>query len=321
MDTQGLARRPETLPEVVRAEAEATADYIHKARAASTRKAYASDWHIFEEWCANRSHPSLPASAEVVATFISSEAKDGRAVSTITRRLAAISRKHRDAGLDTPTGTEGVKETLRGIRNDNGVKPTQKSPITADLVRELVRLCDTDTLKGKRDRAILLLGFAGAFRRSELVALKISDLEETKEGFIVHLRRSKMDQAGRGTSKAIVRGTLFCPVRAVSEWIAAAGLEGEDPLFCRVRKFGRIVAGSLSDRAIAELVKFYADKAGLEGDFSGHSLRSGFITSAADSGKDIFAIMDISGHSNVQTVRQYVRRRDAFKNNAGEGLL
>jgi len=321
MDTQGIARRPETLPAIVRAEAEATADYIQKARSAATRRAYRSDWRIFEEWCANRSYSPLPASAEVVGMFTGSEAKDGRAVSTITRRLAAISRKHRDAGLDTPTSTEGVKETLRGIRNDHGVKPTQKSPVTADLVRELARLCDTDTLKGKRDRAILLLGFAGAFRRSELAALKISDLEETKEGFTVHLRRSKMDQAGRGTSKAIVRGTLFCPVRAVSEWISAAGLEGETPLFRRVRKFDRVTPERLSGRAIAELVKFYAGKAGLEGDFSGHSLRSGFITSAADAGKDIFAIMDVSGHSNVQTVRQYVRRRDAFRNNAGEGLL
>jgi len=321
MDDQGITKQSGSLPAVLKADRAATSYYIIKARSAATRKAYAHDWAIFSAWCTDRDFLALPAEAEAVAMFISSQAKSGKAVSTITRRLAAISRKHRDAGLEAPTGTEGVKETLRGIRNDNGVATVQKDPITADLVREMVRLCDTGTLKGKRDRAILLLGFAGAFRRSELAALKVSDLEETKEGFIVHLRRSKTDQTGKGATKAIVRGALFCPVQAVNDWLAASGLEGDSALFCRVRKGDYMIPGRLSDRAVAELVKSYAEKAGLEGDFSGHSLRSGFVTSAADAGKDIFAIMDITLHSNVQTVRKYVRRRDAFRNNAGEGLL
>jgi len=321
MENQRVTRRSEALPAVVKAEAKATAEYIEKARSAATRKAYAHDWTIFSAWCADRGYSPMPADPETVAMFISSEATGGKAVSTITRRLAAISRKHRDAGLEAPTGAEGVKETLRGIRNDTGTAPTQKSPITADLVREMVRLCDTDTLKGTRDRAILLLGFAGAFRRSELAALKVSDIEETEQGFIVHLRRSKTDQTGKGAAKAIVRGALFCPVQAVNDWLSASGREGETPLFCRVRKGDYLVPGRLSGRAVAELVKAYADKAGLEGDFAGHSLRSGFITSAVDNGADIFSIMDITLHSNVQTVRQYVRRRDAFRNNAGEGLL
>jgi len=320
MDEKALIIRDEKIPQKAKYSPTVRA-YMTKSRSEATRRAYRSDWNTWTIWCEGQGVSSLPAASGDVCQYLVDQAETGFKVSTLSRRLASIRLAHKAAELESPTSHEAIRTTMKGIKNEKGVKPDQKSPVTADLVREMVRLCDTGTLKGKRDKAILLLGWAGAFRRSELAALKVSDLEETKEGFFVHLRKSKTDQAGRGTSKAIVKGALFCPVQAVKEWIEATGREGETPLFCRVRKGDRLVPGNLSGRAVAELVKSYAKRAGLEGDFAGHSLRSGFITSAADAGKDIFAIMDISGHKSIQTVKGYVRRRDAFRNNAGEGLL
>lgn len=186
----------------------------------------------------------------------------------------------------------------------------------------LQQLYKADTnLNGLRDRAILLLGFAGAFRRSELVALNVADLEFCNSGLRVTIRKSKTDQEGLGATIAISRGSVACPVDAVSTWIKAGAIT-EGPLFRPVTRAGTISSRRLSPRAVAELVKAYARRAGLKAaDFSGHSLRSGFLTSAAAHGASIFKMMDVSRHKSVDTLRGYVRDTELFRDHAGTGLL
>jgi integrase len=176
-------------------------------------------------------------------------------------------------------------------------------------------------IKGRRDCALLLLGFAGAFRRSELVALDVADLQFCDGGLRVVIRKSKTDQEGQGATIAITRGSIACPVEAVRAWIKAAGIV-DGPLFRPVTRMGKVSARRLSARAVAELVKAYANRADLRAaDFSGHSLRSGFLTSAAARGASIFKMMDVSRHKSMDTLRGYVRDAEMFHDHAGSGLL
>src|SRR6516165_10088956 len=203
-----------TLGELSEAEIDATMAYAEAEKAAATRRAYASDWADFTAWCAARSASPLPAHVGIVAAYLSWLAESGRKASTIGRRAAAIAHRHKLAGHEPPTNGEGVKATLRGIRRTIGTAPDQKAAITANTLRGMLDLCDS-TLRGHRDRALLALGFAGAFRRSELCALQVSDLIETADGFMVRIRRSKTDQEGQGQEIAIPRGARLRPVEAV----------------------------------------------------------------------------------------------------------
>ncbi|MBI3129501.1 MAG: site-specific integrase [Candidatus Tectomicrobia bacterium] len=315
-------QKVETGEALALADAESSRRYAEASRAESTKRAYRADWRAFAAWAEARGLSPLPASPGAVCAFLAHEAERGRKVSTIERRLAAIALAHRAAGLESPTRDEAVRTTLKGIRREKGAAPRQKRAADADVIRELVRLCDTSTLRGLRDRALLLLGFAGAFRRSELAGLEAGDVEFREDGNLwVHLRRSKTDQEGQGRGVPIVRGRFFCPVGALRAWLAGAGI-ASGPVFRRLGKGGKVQAGALSGHSIGKAVKRYAERAGLRAeDFGGHSLRAGFVTAAAEAGKDVWAIMDVSRHRSVQTVRAYVRRADAFKGHAGEGLL
>jgi integrase len=178
-----------------------------------------------------------------------------------------------------------------------------------------------DTLKGKRDRALLALGFAGAFRRSELVALNVTDLAEVADGFRVTIRRSKTDQEGAGQEIAIPRGSRLRPVEAVQTWLAATGITA-GPVFRPVAKGGRATAQALSANAVPDIVKGYAARIGLDpAAFAGHSLRSGFLTSGAEAGASVFKLMEVSRHKSMDTLRGYVRRSDLFKDHAGGSFL
>jgi site-specific recombinase XerD len=184
----------------------------------------------------------------------------------------------------------------------------------------MITTAGTD-MKGLRDRALLLLGFAGAFRRSELVALDLIDMEFCDGGLRVTIRRSKTDQECIGATIAIVAGSIVCPVKAVQAWLGAAGIT-IGPVFRPIGKGGRVGGARLSDGAVANIVKAAARRVGLNAaDFSGHSLRSGFLTSAASRGASIFKMMDVSRHKSVDTLRGYVRDADLFKDHAGAGLL
>ena len=269
------------------AEIDATMGYAEAETALATRAAYASDWRDFAAWCALRGATARPAHVGIVAAYLSSLADLGRKASTIGRRAAAIACRHKMAGHEPPTAQEAVRAVLRGIRRIIGSARRGKAPATADVMKQVLALCP-DTLAGKRDRALLALGFAGAFRRSELVALQVEDLVETPDGLRVTIRRSKTDQEGQGAEVPILRGTRLRPVAAVQDWLAAAGIT-KGPVFREVKKGQRVQAVALNAPSVAAIVQRYAALAGLDAaGFAGHSLRSGFLTSGAEAGASIF---------------------------------
>jgi site-specific recombinase XerD len=308
-----------TLPAALGPDLAAAIDLAKAEKAASTRKAYGTDYRLFKAWCDAKAVGSLPASPETVAAFLASESKTAKP-STLGRRVAAIRYAHKLAGLETPTDAEGVKATMRGIRRTFGGARKKKAPAVAAKMLGMVATAP-DSLAGLRDRALLLLGFAGAFRRSELVALDVADISETETGLLVTIRGSKTDQERQGVTIAIARGDIACPVKALREWLDAAGIEA-GPLFRPINKSGTVAATRLTCRSVANFVKAYAGRAGFDAStFSGHSLRSGFLTSAAGKGASIFKMMDVSRHKSVDTLRGYVRDAELFKDHAGTGLL
>ncbi|MGI4807390.1 MAG: site-specific integrase [Janthinobacterium lividum] len=294
-------------------------DYALAEKSAATRRAYRSDFAAFTAWCAGRALDPIPAAPETVAAFIADQANAGFRASTLGRRVAAIAYAHALAGLEPPTSSKAVRVVLGGARRKIGTRPTQKAPATAERIATMLTSLP-DTLTGKRDGALLALGFAGAFRRSELIALEVVDLTFEAEGLRVHIRHSKTDQEGRGQEIAIPRGIKLRPVTAVQDWMKAAGLK-EGPLLRSIDRHGTIGA-ALSAQSVALIVKQHAAAAGLDPrEFAGHSLRAGFLTSAAEAGADVLRMMEVSRHKRVETVQGYVRRANSFKGHAGTGFL
>jgi site-specific recombinase XerD len=301
------------------ADAERAQGYASAEKAGATRRAYGTDFSIFRAWCEERQLGAIPASPATVAAFLAHEASRNVKASTIGRRVAAIRYAHKLAGLDIPTDDERVRATVRGVRRTLGTAKSKKAPATAE--RLLAMAANTGAgLKGLRDRALLLLGFAGAFRRSELVALDVSDIEETPDGMKVTIRRSKTDQEGAGQVIAVPFGKIACPIAALKEWIGVAGIQS-GAVFRSVNRHGR-VGERLTDQSVADIVKEHAARLRLDPhQFAGHSLRAGFLTSAASRGASIFKMMDVSRHRSVDTLRGYVRDAELFKDHAGAGLL
>ena len=302
--------------------AEDTRAFVEKSKAAATRRAYRADFAAFCTWCDSHAMPSLPARPEAVATYASFMAREGLGVPSISRAMAAISQAHQMAGQDTPTKSALVRETMRGIRRTLGTAPSKKSPVTLEELRAMVATLPGDA-RGMRDRAILLVGFCGAFRRSELVALQLQDLEFSDLGVLVTLRRSKTDQEAQGTTKALPNAVdpYMCPVVALRQWIDVAGLK-QGPLFRTIERWGRVLPRPMSDRGVARVVQHTAKSAGLDASrFAGHSLRAGFATIAILAGKAEADVMRQTGHRSVTVFRGYVRLADAWKNNPAKGLL
>ncbi len=317
----GSAALPAVPVEEFQREVETAAGFALSALAPATRRAYRSDWKRFERWCGRRGLVALPAEPEAVAVFLASEAAAGLKPATIARRAAAIRYAHGLDRKEPPTNTQHVRSTVAGIRRRAGTAPKQKTPATVQLVTSMVALAPVDTLRGLRDRALLLLGFAGAFRRSELVALRVEDLVETPDGLRVVVRRSKTDQEGAGQEIAVPHGARLRPVEAVRAWLAAAGIE-TGPVFRRVRKNGRVGDEALTAEGVALVVKRYAEGAGFRPEeFAGHSLRAGFLTSGAENGASVFKLMEVSRHKSLDTLRGYVRRAELFKDHAGSDFL
>jgi integrase len=274
----------------------------------------------YGEWCQARNLSPLPAAPVTLAAFIACEAQRGSKPSSITRRIAGIRHAHLLAGHQPPTQSEMLKATMRGIRRTIGIAPNRKAPLTADCVRAMVEAAP-DSLIGLRDRALLLIGFAGALRRSELVALNVDDLTQITPGLRLRVRASKTDQEQQGANVAIHRGSTTCPINALKDWLRAACIH-QGPVFRQIFKGGRVTNARLSDRAIAEIFKNYAKRVGLDPTlFSGHSLRAGFLTSAAQGGASIFKLRDVSRHRSMDTLSGYIRDADCFRDHAGEGLL
>jgi integrase len=208
---------------------------------------------------------------------------------------------------------------LAGIRRTLGTAPKRKAAATAERI-ELMVDASPPTMIGLRDRALLAFGFAGAFRRSELAALQVADLEEVPDGYRIIIRRSKTDQTGAGTEIVIPRGLKIRPVAALQGWLQASAIE--DGLFRAIRRGGHVRPWGLHGADVAAVVKYYAEKAGLDPqEFSGHSLRTGFVTSAAESGASILKIQETSRHKSTDVLAGYVRRVDLFKDHAGAAFL
>ncbi|TBD15705.1 integrase [Rhizobium ruizarguesonis] len=296
-------------------------DYGRAALSQNTMRAYRSDWEDFRYWTAERGKSSLPALPATVANYASSLASAGKKVPTIARKLAAIRFFHRGAGEDNPTDNAGVAAILKGIRRTVGTAPRQKAPATVDVIHALMARIAPETLQGKRDRALLLIGFAGAFRRSELVAITVEDLTFSEEGVDVFLPKSKTDQEAKGQSVAVLNGKALKPADRLREWLEAAGIVS-GPIFRRINRGDHLTDEPLTAQSVALIVKKYADAAGLDVErLSGHSLRAGFVTSAAENRASISRIMEVTRHRDPRTVETYVRRADRFKDHAGDGFL
>jgi site-specific recombinase XerD len=296
--------------------------FVIESRSAQTRRAYRADLEHFRAWCAARQLAVIPAAPATVAEYVT-EAADRYKPSTIQRRLAAISVAHKMAGVESPTKTAAVLAVVAGIRRTLGTAPDQHAPAGIGEIRRMVARLDLDTLAGLRDRAILLVGFALAARRSELVALEVADLEPTEGGMKVAIRRSKTDQESRGTVRALPMGRdpETCPVTAVRAWLAAAGFTS-GPIFRSVDRWGHVGTDALSATVVATVVKTAAEAAGMDpARYSAHSLRAGFCTTAAARGHSERAIAHQTGHApNSPVLRSYIRHSSAFIDNAATEL-
>jgi integrase len=297
-----------------------------RGRAGATQRAYRADLQALRAYLRRRGQgDELPVPAELVAAFIVSESRPdrelrrgARAISTVERRLAAISAAHRDAGLPDPCTDPFVHETLRGIRRAHGTAREPKRNLALEDLDHMLAAIPTTTHAGRRDRALLLLGLAGALRRSELVAIDCAHIRREAEGMILTIPHSKGDQLGAGQQISIAIGDRadLCAVRAVEAWRTAAGIR-IGPLFVRVRKGDQLTTERLSDRAVALIVKARAAPVHLDPSLlAGHSLRSGGITEARRNGHDEQEIAKLSRHRNMDILRGYIRAADSFEGRA-----
>lgn len=293
--------------------------YVRASKAANTVKAYRSDWDAFSSWCDQHGVSALPAAPQTLAVYLAEGARVYRP-STLARRCSSIAVAHEMAGHDSPTRHVLVRGVMSGIRRTLGTASEQKAPIlTADLRRMVAAL--PDTIAGVRDRALLLLGFAGAFRRSELVALDTDNLDDRSDGLVVTISRSKTDQEGEGRIVGIPYGSdpQTCPVRAVRAWLEHSGID-RGPVFRPVRHH-RVLATRLTDRSVALIVKRVCKTAGFDPmAYAGHSLRAGLATSAAAAGVSERSIMAQTGHRSLPTVRKYIRSGGVFRDNAAAAV-
>uniref|UniRef100_E6PJA6 Phage integrase n=1 Tax=mine drainage metagenome TaxID=410659 RepID=E6PJA6_9ZZZZ len=282
--------------------AERAKAYARNARAATTHRAYARDWRDFAAFCAQVGFDALPAPPQAVAHYITALAGI-KAVATIRRRLVAIAQMHKLQGFASPTSDPIVREILAGIERTHGVAPRRKSALTVELLKDILHRLDPG-LKGIRDRALLLLTFAGGFRRSEVAALDLADVRFETRGAVVTLRRSKTDQRGVGREVAIpqLRTATLCPVQALQAWLAAAAIT-EGALFRTFSMRGALQPHRIDGRDIARLVQRLARRAHLDGDFGAHSLRAGFITSGAMRGVAEVSLQAVTGHRSTTILR------------------
>ena len=297
-------------------------EFMAAAKADNTLRAYAADWNDFREWCQAHELSALPAAPETVALYLTDRAASLK-TSSLARRLTTINRAHEAVGHPSPATMHHavVSEVWKGIRRTKGTAEEGKTPfLTVDLKKISGEL--PENLQGLRDRALLLVGFAGGFRRSELAGLRLEDLKDTAEGMVATLRRSKTDQEGQGRPVALPYGSdpLTCPVRAVRAWVDVAAITA-GPLFRGVDQFGMVSDQPLSPDSVAWIVKRAAGRAGLNAiDYAGHSLRAGLATQAAMNGASELAIMKQTGHRSLSTVRRYIRDGALFRDNAATKL-
>jgi site-specific recombinase XerD len=285
-----------------------TLDNIRSSKSANTIRAYKSDFNHFIDFCKKNNFKPLPADPKIVSFYITHLSSNSK-VSTLKRRLASISVIHKIKGYYIDIKHPLIIENLMGIQRKKGVFQKSKNPILINELKEIINAIEKlekKEIRKARDKALILIGFSGGFRRSELVSIEIEDLEFTKEGIKIFIKRSKTDQSGEGMIKAIpyFKDKNFCPIYFLKKWI-------------EISKINEGLIFDISDKMVAILVKKYLSAAGFDPKkYSGHSLRSGFATVAADSGADEKSIMTMTGHKTTQMVRRYIKESNLFKNNA-----
>jgi len=285
-----------------------TLDNIRSSKSANTIRAYKSDFNHFIDFCKKNNFKPLPADPKIVSFYITHLSSNSK-VSTLKRRLASISVIHKIKGHYIDIKHPLIIENLMGIQRKKGVFQKSKNPILVNELKEIINVIEKLEKNEKRvarDKALILIGFSGGFRRSELVSIEIEDLEFTKDGIKIFIKRSKTDQSGEGMIKAIpyFKDKNFCPVYFLKKWI-------------EISKINKGLIFDISDKMVAILIKKYLSTAGFDPKkYSGHSLRSGFATVAADSGADEKSIMTMTGHKTTQMVRRYIKESNLFKNNA-----
>ena len=295
-------------------------EYIRASKAENTLRGYQSDWRQFCSWCKSRRLEPLPAAADALAAYLTDCATRLK-VGGIQRSLNAIAEAHKAVGLESPTHTPIVRNVMKGIRRTKGTAPVQKAAALTDDIRAMVEAADPGLI-GIRDRALILLGFAGAFRRSELVALAADDCAFGKDGLTIALRRSKIDQTGEGRRIGIPYGANpdTCPVRTVHAWVEQASISA-GPFFRSINRYGQVRARGLSGIDVARVFKKLAERSGLDpAKYTGHSLRAGHATAAAIAGASERSIMRQTGHRSVQMVRRYIRDGSLFRENSAGKL-
>ena len=299
---------------------EATLENLKSSKANNTLRAYKSDFKDFGVFCSKHGLSSLPSEPKIVALYLTHLSKNLK-ISTLRRRLVSISMVHKLKGYYLDAKHPIIIENLMGIRRVKGSIQKGKKPLLINHLKLIINAINEkniNEIKKLRDKAIILIGFGGGFRRSELISIDYEDLEFVSEGLKITIRKSKTDQFGEGMIKGLPYFTneKYCPVVNLKKWLEISKIKS-GPIFRRFFKGLSLTDSRLTDQSVVLLLKQYLILAGIDNDnFAGHSLRSGFATVAADSGADERSIMNMTGHKTTQMVRRYIKEANIFKNNA-----
>jgi site-specific recombinase XerD len=294
---------------------------LKNSKASNTVRAYKSDFNDFGVFCAQNGFKSLPSEPKIVSLYLTHLSTKDAKMSTLKRRLVSIGVIHKLKGHYLDTKHPAIIENIMGIKRRKGSFQKAKKPILINILTKLINVIDQqkkDDIKKLRDRSIILIGFSGGFRRNEIVSLDYDDLDFVPEGLKINLRRSKTDQFGEGFTKALpyFNTSQYCPVVSLKNFLDLSQINS-GPVFRKFNKSSKLSENRLTDQSVALLIKEYLKLAGIESkDYSGHSLRSGFATSAAELGVEERSIMTMTGHKSTEMVRRYIKEANLFKNNA-----
>jgi site-specific recombinase XerD len=293
---------------------------LQSSKANNTIRAYKSDFNDFSLFCTRNGFKSLPSEPKIVSLYLTHLSTKDAKMSTLKRRLVSIGVIHKLKGYYLDTKHPSIIENIMGIKRRKGSVQKGKKPLIISNLKILINVIDqfnNDEIMRLRDRSIILIGFSGGFRRNEIVSLDFDDLDFVSEGLKINLKRSKTDQFGEGSVKGLpyFDNSQYCPVLSLKKWIEISKIDS-GPLFRRFSKGSKLTVNRLTDQTVALLLKKYLKLAGIESKhYSGHSLRSGFATSAAEAGAEERNIMAMTGHKSPEMVRRYIKEANLFKNN------
>ena len=294
---------------------------LQSSKAINTVRAYKSDFNDFGLFCTQNGFKSLPSEPKIVSLYLTHLSTKDIKMSTIKRRLVSIGVIHKLKGYYLDTKHPSIIENIMGIKRRKGSSQIGKKPLLINNLKNIINVIDEqkiDKIKKLRDRSIIIIGFSGGFRRNEIVSLDVEDLDFVPEGLKIRIKRSKTDQFGEGSLKGLpyFDNKEYCPVRSIQEWLNISKINS-GALFRRFSKGSKLTEKRLTDQTVALLIKKYLELVGIDSkNYSGHSLRSGFATSAAESGAEERTIMAMTGHKSAEMVRRYIKEANLFKNNA-----